>query len=47
LTFACETYCFKLEKLKDPITKRLKLKWLNNLIPIENIVEDENNDIMF
>lgn len=46
LTFACETYTFKLEKLKDPVTKRLKLKWLNHLIEITNNLE-EDNDIMF
>jgi hypothetical protein len=37
INFACETYNFILDKIKDPITKRLKIKWINNLIePSEN-----------
>jgi hypothetical protein len=44
ITFACETYNFNLEKIKDPITKRLKIKWINNLI--EHIDTNED-DIMF
>jgi hypothetical protein len=44
ITFACETYNFNLEKIKDPITKRLKIKWINNLIEHTDTNED---DIMF
>jgi hypothetical protein len=44
ITFACETYNFNLEKIKDPITKRLKIKWINNLIEHTDTKED---DIMF
>jgi hypothetical protein len=47
VSFACETYNFKLEKIKDPVTKRLKEKWVNTLIE-QNVQEDEeDNDIAF
>ena len=42
LTFACETYGFKLEKIKDPVTKRLKQKWINNLVELN--IEDDGID---
>ena len=31
VNFACETYGFALDKIKDPITKRLKQRWVNTL----------------
>lgn len=39
VAFACETYGFKLEKIKDPITKRLKEKWINNLVDLRDEIE--------
>jgi hypothetical protein len=32
VSFACETYGFILDKIKDPVTKRLKQRWINNLV---------------
>ena len=43
VNFACETYEFNLEKIKDPVTKRLKMKWNNFLIESK----EENNGIDF
>lgn len=43
IKFACQSYDFNRETIKDPITKRLKLKW-NNFI-VEK--KEDDNDIMF
>ena len=32
LKFACASYDFNRETIKDPVTKKLKVKWNNNLI---------------
>lgn len=45
VTFACETYNFNLEKVKDPVTKRLKQRWINTLVELNTT--EENDDIMF
>lgn len=45
VSFACETYGFKLDKIKDPVTKRLKEKWVNTLVDLRK--EDNNDDIEF
>jgi hypothetical protein len=45
--YACLGYDFNRETIKDPITKRLKMKWNNNLEKnLENKVED-NDEIDF
>jgi hypothetical protein len=41
--FACQSYDFNRETIKDPITKRLKLKWNNFLVE----KKESDNDIMF
>ncbi|MFY7884299.1 MAG: bifunctional DNA primase/polymerase [Dolichospermum sp.] len=41
--FACQSYDFNRETIKDPITKRLKLKWNNFLVD----KKESDNDIMF
>jgi hypothetical protein len=43
IKFACQSYDFNRETIKDPITKRLKLKW-NNFI-VEK--KEDDDDIMF
>jgi len=45
VSFACETYNFHLDKIKDPVTKRLKQKWFNNLV--EPKTEELDNDLAF
>jgi hypothetical protein len=41
--FACQSYDFNRETIKDPITKRLKLKWNNFLVE----KKESDNDILF
>jgi hypothetical protein len=41
--FACQSYDFNRETIKDPITKRLKLKWNNFLVE----KKESDNDIIF
>lgn len=43
IKFACQSYDFNRETIKDPITKRLKLKWNNFIVD----KKEEDNDIMF
>jgi hypothetical protein len=43
--FACSSYGFNRETIKDPVTKRLKIKWNNFLV--EKVEQEQNNDIDF
>jgi hypothetical protein len=43
IKFACQSYDFNRETIKDPITKRLKLKW-NNFLAVKT---EDDNDIVF
>ena len=45
VNYSCETYGFPLEKIKDPITKRLKMKWDNFLV--EKTETEDDNDLAF
>jgi hypothetical protein len=39
--YACNAYDFNRETIKDPVTKRLKIKWTNTLVDPKEIINDE------
>lgn len=47
IRFACDAYNFTLDKAKDPVTKRLKQRWVNLLIESNEVEINNNEDFIF